>query len=482
MTLAFRELAGRAALLADTSVWGVSVPTLVALLFFWGATAKSAQIPLYVWLPDAMAGPTPVSALIHAATMVTAGVYMIARCNFLYVLSPEAMTVVTCVGALTALFAASIGVFQHDIKKVLAYSTVSQLGFMFMAVGVGAWWVGIFHLMTHAFFKACLFLGSGSVIHAMGGEQDMRRMGGLGRAMPQTRRTYLISCCAIAGLPVFSGFFSKDEILWQVYSNATTLVPGWTVWAVASAAALMTAFYMFRSYFMTFTGECRADHHTAAHLHESPPVMTGVLWALAVLAAVGGFVGLPKLWHLPNFFEHWMEPVFARSSALLAQGHHGHAAEWALMLLAVGLGAAGIFIAHRLYWGNRSTLPARLAARFPTVHRWVYNKYYVDELYDATVVRLIHALRRGCDWFDRRVIDGIVNAAGRAAVLFAWVHGKADEVVVDGAVNGVAQSTIRGGRTLRRVQTGRIQTYLYGILGGALALALLNYILFTYAR
>src|SRR5262249_16426565 len=288
------------------TVFGWPVPTVVCLLFLVGATGKSAQIPLYVWLPDAMAGPTPVSALIHAATMVTAGIYMACRLNFLFSMAPDTMLVVATVGSLTAFFAATIGVAQNDIKKVLAYSTVSQLGYMFTAVGVGAYAAGVFHLMTHAFFKACLFLGSGSVIHAMGGEQDMRTMGGLRKHMPITFWTFLVATLAICGFPPFAGFMSKDEILLQAFAHGHQFI-----WALTYGAAGLTAFYMFRQVYMTFFGEFRGTHEQEHHLHESPPSMSGVLIILGVLSVIGGVVMLPGFVADFKPFERFLEPVFS---------------------------------------------------------------------------------------------------------------------------------------------------------------------------
>jgi len=515
----FRELEqifqdpARRDLLLDRKVLGVSLVTLVCLLLFVGATGKSAQIPLYVWLPDAMAGPTPVSALIHAATMVTAGVYLVARMHFLYVLSPGAMTVVASVGALTALFAASIGLFQHDIKKVLAYSTVSQLGFMFLAVGVGAFWVGIFHLMTHAFFKACLFLGSGSVILGCHHEQDMRRMGGLRRRMPVTAITYLLATLAIAGFPFFSGFFSKDEILWKAFDSGNLLLPGGGVilWAMAAIAALGTSYYMFRSYYMTFSGEYRGasvhphdhapgghpdgagahapqdphgDHGEAhgAHLPvESPVSMTGVLVVLAALAVVGGFVGLPHLWHLPNAFEAWLEPVFQSSAPQIRSAGHGHGWEWALMGLSVALALVGFGLARWLYRDAQNPLPGRLMEDqrrwIRVLHRVVYNKYFVDEAYQATAVRGTLWTSRAFAWWDVQVIDRLVLLAGAFGRLLGWIGGAIDRAFVDGAVEAVAAWTGAAGNALRRLQTGRIQAYVQGIALGAVALVVVAYLL-----
>src|SRR5580765_5463729 len=332
-TLTFREMAKWASTLQGQMIWGLPVVTLATLFLFVGATGKSAQIPLYVWLPDAMAGPTPVSALIHAATMVTAGVYMIARLGFLFAMAPATLHVVAVIGAATALLAATIALAQNDIKRVLAYSTVSQLGYMFLAMGVGAYAAGIFHLMTHAFFKACLFLGSGSVIHAMGGEQDMRKMGGLRKHLPATSTTFIVATLAIAGIPPLAGFFSKDEILWQTFATGHK-----GLWAIGLLVAGLTAFYMFRQVFMVFFGECRADHETQHHLHESPSVMTLPLWILMGGSVVAGLLWIP---HVFQPFEHWLEPVMVHHAAEAAA--HGEAGmELALMGVSVLVALAGI--------------------------------------------------------------------------------------------------------------------------------------------
>ncbi len=490
LTFVFRQVQELAPLLVNKTIFGIAAPTFICLFFFWGATAKSAQIPLYVWLPDAMAGPTPVSALIHAATMVTAGVYMVARLNFLFVLSPVAMTVVATVGALTALFAATIGLFQYDIKKVLAYSTVSQLGFMFMGVGVGAYWVGIFHLLTHAFFKACLFLGSGSVIHAMHqalhhahdhhtDAQDMRNMGGLARHMPTTRWTYLAACFAIAGFPFMSGFFSKDEILWKNFSNANILIPGQVLWFIGITTALLTAFYMFRSYFMTFTGKFRGTADVEHHLHESPRSITVVLQILGVLSLVVGVIGLPHLWHLPNLLEGWLEPVFAGSAAALQWQHFSLSVEWLLMLSSVLVAFTGAGLALSLYKDARSQVPAQFLLKYPGLHRVIYNKYYVDELYQKTFINFTLIFANGCDWFDQHVVDGLVNLVGWFGRQLGFAGGHHDNYVIDGAVNGLARLTGAAGSAMRKVQTGRIQTYLYVMLCGGLILIVVRYLIFS---
>ncbi|MEO6488174.1 MAG: NADH-quinone oxidoreductase subunit L, partial [Thermoanaerobaculia bacterium] len=453
--------------------------TAIALLLFVGATGKSAQIPLFVWLPDAMAGPTPVSALIHAATMVTAGVYMVVRSNVLFRMSPTAMAVVATIGALTAIFAATIGIAQNDIKKVLAYSTVSQLGYMFLAAGVGAFTAAIFHLMTHAFFKACLFLGAGSVIHGCGGEQDMRKMGGLRKYMPRTHWTMLVATIAIAGIPPLAGFFSKDEILANAWSYSKL------IWIVGAITAGLTAFYMFRLYFMTFHGQYRGGHlaakadghHAEAHdPHESPLSMTGVLAILAVLATLGGFVGFPAVLggSHPTTFQKWLEPV------LLPLGGHpfhfhtaSHATEWALMFVSVLIAASGIFVAFRLYKRDEQwTTATLLAGRFATIHRLLENKYYVDEIYNATVIRGTLLLCRALWWFDRNIVDGLVNLT-RHLTVFGGGHGLNlfDRFVVDGLVNGVAWSAGRGSVVLRRMQSGLVQNYAMVMGGGIVLLA-----------
>ena len=455
---------------------------------------KSAQIPLYVWLPDAMAGPTPVSALIHAATMVTAGVYMVARLHFIFALSPFLMTWIAVIGVLTAIFAASIGMFQHDIKKVLAYSTVSQLGFMFIAVGVGAYWVGIFHLMTHAFFKACLFLGAGSVITGCHHEQDMRKMGGLRKLMPVTAATYFIACCAIAGFPLTSGFFSKDEILWRVFNAGNMMVHGGeiAIWVLGAVAAIGTSFYMFRSYYMTFTGAYRgggaahghdAGNHAAHDVpHESPRSMTGVLVVLAALSLVGGLAGLPHLWRLPNFMHEWTEPVFRGTAGLITEAGHGQAAEWALMAVSIGLALTGWQLARWLYLEDANPIPRKLresrTAWVRAAYDLVYHKYYVDEIYNATVVMAVMQTRLALDWFDRNVVDGLVNLTSPVATGLAWLNGKMDADVVDGAVNGTASMIIGGGGVLRRLQTGNIRTYLQVAIAGGVILILAEYLFF----
>lgn len=374
-----------------------SVYNWIAICFFIGAMGKSAQIPLYTWLPDAMAGPTPVSALIHAATMVTAGIYMIARSSALYNLAPMALEIVGWVGCATALLAATIAIKQYDIKKVLAYSTVSQLGFMFMALGMGAYTTAVFHVMTHAFFKALLFLGSGSVIHAMGGEQDIRSMGGLGKKMKVTQITFLIGCLAIAGIPGFSGFFSKDEIL------ASTFTHNKAIYVLGLIGAMMTAFYMFRLYTLTFTGKFRGTHEQEHHLHESPAAMTIPLVVLAILSVVGGYVGLP-----PVISEHHTLGSFLSSVVTNAETHHlEHSTEW--MLLGISTVIAVVFsVIGYMTNRNPSFTPS---TGFANV---LENKWYVDELYNTIIVRPLNALSGAFDRFVERMgIDGVVNGVGK---------------------------------------------------------------------
>ena len=470
-TLNYREIFGRIAsdprLVEGEYVLGLSLAAFVALCLFIGAVGKSAQIPLHVWLPDAMAGPTPVSALIHAATMVTAGVYMVARSNVLYQLAPGISDLVAVIGAITALFAATIGLAQTDIKKVLAYSTVSQLGYMFLAAGVGAYGVAIFHLATHAFFKGLMFLGSGSVIHAMGGEQDMRKMGGLRKVLPTTYWTFLVGTLAIAGIPGFAGFFSKDQILASAFEGHKLL------WMVGLVTAGLTACYMFRLLFMTFWGEFRGSEEQRSHLHESPPVITIPLVVLAVGAVVSGWIGLPRLGHWDwNWFGHFLEPVMA------TVGDHGEAAhhlsvglELALMALSVVVAALGIYMAWRTYGGSLGLAGGqRWADRFPTLHRWLENKYYVDELYDATVVKGTWASARGLFRFDANVVDGAVNGSRHVTVGTSFLSGFFDKYVVDGLVNLVGWMLQRWSHFFRRLQTGVVSQYALVIAVGMVVL------------
>jgi len=414
---------------------GGGLITAACLLLFVGAIGKSAQIPLYVWLPDAMEGPTPVSALIHAATMVTAGVYMIARTNALYVMAPDALMVVAIVGAVTALFAATIGLAQNDIKRVLAYSTVSQLGYMFLACGVTAFTAGIFHLMTHAFFKALLFLGAGSVIHAMSAEQDMRKMGGLKKYLPITYPTMLIATLAITGIPGLSGFFSKDEILWKSFSslNGHPLL-----WVIGFVTAGLTAFYMFRLIYLTFHGRERMDDKTKHHLHESPRTMTVPLILLAVFSVIGGWIGMPHIFGVVNYFEHWLEPVMAHGAGaaegpMLAAGGGDTGTEVLLMVVSVVLVLVAIFAA-RYYYLKNTQAATSLSEKLSGVHQLLLNKYYVDEIYGAVIVR--------------PVVYGSI---------FLWKV--VDVVIIDGFANGMATIIRDISELLKNIQTGQVRKY-----------------------
>lgn len=389
---------------AKAGTVGTPVITCISLLLFIGAMGKSAQIPLYTWLPDAMAGPTPVSALIHAATMVTAGIYMVVRSNVFYSISDVASEVVAIVGVITALFAATIGLLQNDIKKILAYSTVSQLGLMFLGLGVGAYSSAVFHVTTHAFFKALLFLGAGSVIHAMGGEQDIRKMGGLKGHVKITFITMLLGTIAISGLPPFSGFFSKDEILAHTYEHSKTL------WVLGMITSMLTAFYMFRMLFLTFFGKFRGTHAQEHHLHESPSSMTIPLIVLAALSVIGGVLGLPEFWHMPNWMHHNLEPVILRPSPSILP----HDTEWMLMGLAVLSAVVVIWFAHRLY-RKYNVLPAEREELLKPWQRVIFNKYYVDEFFDKVIRKPLDILGQVFHkFFDIAMIDGIVNGVGNA--------------------------------------------------------------------
>ena len=548
-TLDFRAVANAAAAMPVEAQFGTL--SLICLLLFIGATGKSAQIPLYVWLPDAMEGPTPVSALIHAATMVTAGVYMVGRNAVLFGHAPIVAQIIMIVGALTALMAATIGLVQYDIKRVLAYSTVSQLGYMFLAMGVGAYatahgWThiglaafaaGAFHLMTHAFFKALLFLGSGSVIHAMAGEQDMRKMGDLKRYMPVTFMTMMIGTLAIAGIFPLAGFFSKDEILFRAFLTNKM------IWGFGVVTALMTAFYMYRLMSLTFFGTYRGPawehasaaaahvaavhgvpHPTDAHAHgqahkddhevshgpaddhahgahddahghgpwhgphESPQAMTLPLMALAVGAIVAGFVSIPPALGGGAVLEHFLEPSFiaagaahapaavegaAGTEATAAEAAHEepHISLWAergLMAFSVMIAIIGIVTAYRFYVQNPDTAH-RLKERYAGAHNLLYNKYFVDELYNATFIKGTMKSAFGLWGFDRRVVDGAVNGTGWLTVFASWVSSLIDRYVVDGAVNLVGRSSEESSFVFRRVQTGLVQNYALLMLAGVCA-------------
>lgn len=418
-TLSFNEIFTPAAL-AKLSPKDI---TAITMLLFVGATGKSAQIPLYTWLPDAMAGPTPVSALIHAATMVTAGIYMIARSNLMYSMAPFTLNVIAIIGIATALLAATIALKQNDIKKVLAYSTVSQLGYMFLALGSGAYVAAVFHVMTHAFFKALLFLGSGSVIHAMGGEQDMRKMGGLGKYMKITNITFLLGCLAIAGIPGFSGFFSKDEILAGAFAKSPVY------WVLGVIGALLTAFYMFRLYATTFKGAFRGTKEQEHHLHESPSAITIPLIVLAILSVIGGFIGVPEfIVHGAHSLKEFLNPIFAESYTKLPVHEVSHSTEW--MLVAISSILVILIVAYA--WNRFAKKPdLKEATGFGKV---LENKWYVDEFYDAIIVNPLKSLSRVLNDFDTKVIDG--------------------------AVNGVGRLVKYGGRQFRWLQSGQIGSYI----------------------
>jgi NADH-quinone oxidoreductase subunit L len=462
-TLDFQAVASAVSSLPNETGFGII--SIATLLLFIGATGKSAQIPLYTWLPDAMEGPTPVSALIHAATMVTAGVYMIGRNAVLFSHAPATMLTVAIIGALTALMAGTIGLVQNDIKRVLAYSTVSQLGYMFLAMGMGAFGAGIFHLYTHAFFKALLFLGSGAVIHALHGEQDIRRMGGLKHELPITYWTFLIGAIAIAGIPPLAGFFSKDEILYETFAHGH-----WILWTVGAITALLTAIYMFRLVFLTFWGEpshrpASADPHRHAtasshshgagsHLHDAPPAMAVALIVLAIGSVAAGWIGIPHALGGHNELHTWLQPAFeapARGAGeAAAAGETGAeaasvASEQILMGVSTAIAVIGIFFAYRI-WVRRRIIAERFAETYPGLHRLLLNKYYVDELYDAAIVQPIKAASTEGLWrgFDVKLVDG--------------------------AVNGVAAIVSAGASTLRRLQTGSVRTYAGSLFVGVIVI------------
>ena len=426
--------------------WGVL--TSICLLLLAGAVGKSAQLPLYVWLPDAMEGPTPVSALIHAATMVTAGVYMVARMNPLFSRAPVAMLAVAIIGAVTALYAATIGLAQSDIKKVLAYSTISQLGYMFLACGVGAYAAGIFHLMTHAFFKALLFLCAGSVIHAMGGEQDMFKMGGLRKKIPWTYATMLVATLAISGAPLFAGFFSKDEILFDAYSgtNANILLYG-----LGMAGALLTACYMFRLIFLTFHREPRFDEHHV-HVHESPKIMLAPLVILAVLSIIGGWFALPTYWGGKDYFKGFLDPVFGGSERLALELHPGwqeppHSLEYEMAAIAVVVAFIGFLIALYLYI-LKPAAAKKIANGTKPIYKLLWNKYYVDELYGVVIIKPLI-------WISRNVLWKVIDVG-----------------LIDGTVNGLAFLSRGVGGGVRRIQSGNARSYAAWVVVGAVAVTI----------
>ena len=435
-SLSFTQVFSTIAQHPEWQLQGAHFLPAICLLLLLGAAGKSAQIPLYIWLPDAMEGPTPVSALIHAATMVTAGVYMVARCHVLFDSSPVALTVVACIGAATALFAASIGMVQHDIKRVLAYSTISQLGYMFLACGVGAYAAGIFHLLTHSFFKALLFLAAGSVIHALSGEQDMRRMGGLRTRTPITFWTMSAGVFAIAGIPPFSGFFSKDEILYRTFDSPNPLHI--VLWLTGLAAAGMTSFYMFRLWFKTFFGKphieqnATAEPHSAKGIHESPWIMLLPLCILALLSVAGGWIGIPEAMFGSNRIEHFLDPVFANGATTeaatameAAVATTGHGLELILAVVSVLVAVAGFYIAYVFYYEKPGTAAA-LAERNRRAYNMVKNKYWVDEFYHNFLITPLLMFTRGIFElvFERGVVNGSGRAAGATTRGMAWLTRK----------------------------------------------------------
>ncbi|MFH0977245.1 MAG: NADH-quinone oxidoreductase subunit L [Spirochaetota bacterium] len=443
--------------------------TIIALCLFVGATGKSAQIPLYTWLPDAMEGPTPVSALIHAATMVTAGVYMVARMNVLFTYSGTALAVVALVGVITAVYAATMGFVQTDIKRVLAYSTISQIGYMFVGLGVGAYAAGVFHLMTHAFFKSLLFLSAGSVIHAMSGQQDMRKMGGLRKHIPKTFLVMFVATLAISGIPGFSGFFSKDEILASAYASGNYLV-----WALGVVGAGMTAFYMFRLIFMTFYGDERIDHEAKHHLHESPNVMIKPLQVLAILSFIGGYVGLPHIFGGHNWFGQFLSNTV---------GHHelGLSAQTEILLMAVsvGIGFFGILMAYIIYVKLKGRPAESLAEKFKIFYKLVLNKYFIDEIYNGLFVGGAMKLGTLLGKFDLGIIDGIVNGVASLVRKISTGSMAIDSHVVDGAVNGVGSINNFFSKILKRFQTGYVYNYALSIVIGVVIILTLTVIVYN---
>ncbi|MEW6108183.1 MAG: NADH-quinone oxidoreductase subunit L [Nitrospirota bacterium] len=423
----FSQAGGLATQTVNFLGYDVHLMTLLALLLFCGAIGKSAQMPLHVWLPDAMEGPTPVSALIHAATMVTAGVFLVARCSPIFNLSDIALTTVALTGAITSIFAATIALVQNDIKRIIAYSTLSQLGYMFLACGVGAYTAGIFHLYTHAFFKALLFLCAGSVMHAMAGELDLQKMGGLKKYMPVTYFTMLIASLSISGVPGLAGFFSKDEILWLAYAGSSPV--GKFVWFTGTITAFLTAFYSFRLIFLTFHGKFRGTHEQEHHLHESPKVMTIPLMLLCIGAVASGWVGIPPLLGGGAHFTEFMMPVLGHPEA-----HGSHAEEWLLMGISVLAGLSGIGLAALFYIVN-TEIPVKIAQQFRFIYKVLWNKYYVDELYSYTIVR-------PTIWIGRNILVGITDAK-----------------IIEAIVNGVPAAIGAFSQGLRKIQTGLLQHY-----------------------
>ncbi len=434
--------------LEKASTLSTGMATAITLCLLVGAFGKSAQLPLYTWLPDAMEGPTPVSALIHAATMVTAGVYMVVRNHVLFDMAPVALVTVGIIGGVTALFAATIGLVQNDIKRVLAYSTVSQLGYMFLACGVGGYIAAIFHLVTHAFFKALLFLSAGSVIHALGGEQDIRKMGGLYNKIPTTHLVFLVGTLAIAGIPPLAGFWSKDEILAHAFVNGQ-----YHLYVLAAVGAFLTSFYMFRLTYLTFYGPSRVDSHVARHIHESPPVMTIPLMILAALAVVGGFLGFPP--------EHgWFHGFLHDVATPVGAEHHevGLGVTIGLMAVAIGIAVGGWYLAHYMY-ALRPEMADELAGKSPDVYATLLNKYYVDEAYDKVFVEPCKRLGLVWDWFDRNVLDRVVTAIGHGTDVSAAAITWTEKYVIYGGLNIIGYGNHVLAWTWRKLQSGMVHHY-----------------------
>ena len=427
--------------IAATIPVGTTIVTVITMALFFGATGKSAQIPLYTWLPDAMAGPTPVSALIHAATMVTAGIYLIARLNGLFLAAPLTLNVIFCIGIATALFAAVMATRQNDIKKVLAYSTVSQLGYMFAALGTGAFSSGMFHLTTHAFFKALLFLCAGSVIHAMSGEQDIRKMGGLKGSLKITHLTFLIGTLAITGVPPFSGFFSKDEILAVCYSKSLWM------FVLLAITSVLTAVYMFRLYFLTFYGNFRGTEDQKHHLHESPWTMTVPLIVLAILAALGGLLGMPEVFHTPHIFKEFLSTIISPNS-----GSHevSHFFEYCLMGVSIVALALIVILVYNYYIKNNNQ-PEANESSLNWFQKAVYNKFYIDELYNAVIVNPLSLLSK-------------------------WTYKVLDRKITDGIVNQIGLTTLLSGQSIRKLQTGGTGFYIFAMVIGIIAMLCINFL------
>ena len=466
--------------------YGASVFTPIALLLFFGASGKSAQIPFHVWLPDATEGPTPVSALIHAVTMVTAGVYMVARMSAIFQLAPVAMDIVAIIGATTAIFAATIALVQTDIKKILAYSTISQLGYMFLALGVGAFAAGIFHLMTHAFLKALLFLGAGSVIHSLSGQQDIRKMGGLRYSIPATSVPFIIATLAITGVPGLSGFFSKNEILGHAFNRHQLLDRYLALWAVGIVTTGLTTFYMFRLLFETFYGMSRLPVEMEGHIHESPKTMTVPLMILAFFSIVSGWLALPILWAEESPFERFLEPSLRgveTDTGAIAFGHRTLLVEYALMAASVAFVALGFWLAYKLYL-EQPKLHTKLAASWPRLHNLLVHKYYVDEIYDALFVNRIKDLSTALGFFDSKVIDGLgVDGAGWLVRAFSRISMWCDKWVVDALVNTLGWFPKFLSMPVRMFQTGVFSTYaVFILIGLAILLGVYGHHVQTFVR